>query len=170
MVVQDRQFNPDGSLLYPVASASTNGPWIGEYFGDLMLVNGKIWLSTPLRRRQSIHRDADVEQRRGLVLREHYRDTHPMHTHLFRFKVMGRYNFDVKGFVAANGGPNGVTQLDDRGREAGLRSALESAPAIPWFQAATAIARGEYVDAVEVVTRIGAAQSRRTPAYAPQSN
>ena len=43
IVVQDRQFNPDGSLLYPVAPASTNGPWIGEYFGDLMLVNGKIW-------------------------------------------------------------------------------------------------------------------------------
>ena len=43
MVVQDRQFNPDGSLLYPVAPASTHGPWIGEYFGDVMLVNGKIW-------------------------------------------------------------------------------------------------------------------------------
>jgi spore coat protein A, manganese oxidase len=43
IVVQDRMFNPDGSLLYPVAPASTNGPWIGEYFGDVMLVNGKIW-------------------------------------------------------------------------------------------------------------------------------
>jgi len=43
IVVQDRQFNSDGSLLYPVAPASTNGPWIGEYFGDVMLVNGKIW-------------------------------------------------------------------------------------------------------------------------------
>jgi spore coat protein A, manganese oxidase len=43
MVVQDRQFNPDGSLLYPVAPASTNGPWIGEYFGNVMMVNGKIW-------------------------------------------------------------------------------------------------------------------------------
>jgi len=43
IVVQDRQFNPDGSLLYPVAPASMNGPWIGEYFGDVMLVNGKIW-------------------------------------------------------------------------------------------------------------------------------
>ncbi len=43
LVVQDRQFNADGSLLYPVAPASTNGPWIGEYFGDVMLVNGKIW-------------------------------------------------------------------------------------------------------------------------------
>jgi spore coat protein A, manganese oxidase len=46
LVVQDRQFNADGSLLYPVAPsgpAGTNGPWIGEYFGDVMLVNGKIW-------------------------------------------------------------------------------------------------------------------------------
>ncbi|HWS91119.1 MAG TPA: multicopper oxidase domain-containing protein, partial [Mycobacterium sp.] len=43
MAVQDRQFNADGSLLYPVAPASMNGPWIGEYFGDVMLVNGKIW-------------------------------------------------------------------------------------------------------------------------------
>jgi FtsP/CotA-like multicopper oxidase with cupredoxin domain len=43
MVVQDRMFNPDGSLLYPVAPAATNGPWIGEYFGDVMMVNGKIW-------------------------------------------------------------------------------------------------------------------------------
>ena len=43
MVIQDRMFNPDGSLLYPVAPASTNGPWIPEYFGDVMLVNGKVW-------------------------------------------------------------------------------------------------------------------------------
>jgi spore coat protein A, manganese oxidase len=43
MVVQDRMFNLDGSLLYPVAPLSRNGPWIGEYFGDVMLVNGKIW-------------------------------------------------------------------------------------------------------------------------------
>jgi spore coat protein A, manganese oxidase len=43
IVVQDRQFNPDGSLLYPVAPPSTHGPWIAEYFGDVMLVNGKIW-------------------------------------------------------------------------------------------------------------------------------
>jgi spore coat protein A len=46
IVVQDRQFNSNGSLLYPVAPSGptgTNGPWIGEYFGDLMLVNGMIW-------------------------------------------------------------------------------------------------------------------------------
>jgi len=38
-------------------------------------------------------------------------DTHPMHTHLFSFTVMGRYNFDVKGYVAKYGGSNGVPQL-----------------------------------------------------------
>ena len=43
IVLQDRQLNADGSLLYPVAPASTNGPWIGEYFGTLMLVNGRVW-------------------------------------------------------------------------------------------------------------------------------
>jgi FtsP/CotA-like multicopper oxidase with cupredoxin domain len=43
IVVQDRQFNRDGSLLYPTDPASEHGPWIGEYFGDVMLVNGKIW-------------------------------------------------------------------------------------------------------------------------------
>jgi spore coat protein A len=43
MVVQDRQFDAQGHLLYPVAPLSTNGPWIGEYFGDVMMVNGKIW-------------------------------------------------------------------------------------------------------------------------------
>jgi spore coat protein A, manganese oxidase len=43
LVIQDRQWNPDGSLLYPVGQPSENGPWIGEYFGDTMLVNGKVW-------------------------------------------------------------------------------------------------------------------------------
>jgi FtsP/CotA-like multicopper oxidase with cupredoxin domain len=44
IVVQDRQFNADGSLLYPVGvEPDENGPWIGEYFGDCMLVNGKVW-------------------------------------------------------------------------------------------------------------------------------
>jgi spore coat protein A len=43
IVIQDRRFNPDGSLLYPIEDDDLNGPWIGEYFGDTMLVNGKIW-------------------------------------------------------------------------------------------------------------------------------
>jgi spore coat protein A, manganese oxidase len=42
LVVQDRQFNPDGTFLYP-RSDIEGATWIGEYFGDTMLVNGKVW-------------------------------------------------------------------------------------------------------------------------------
>jgi spore coat protein A len=42
LVIQDRQFNPDGSFLYPVSNIP-GVTWIGEYFGDVMLVNGKVW-------------------------------------------------------------------------------------------------------------------------------
>jgi spore coat protein A, manganese oxidase len=42
LVIQDRQFNPDGTFLYP-RSDIPGATWIGEYFGDVMLVNGKVW-------------------------------------------------------------------------------------------------------------------------------
>lgn len=42
LVIQDRMFNPDGTLLYP-RSTIPGVTWIGEYFGDVMLVNGKVW-------------------------------------------------------------------------------------------------------------------------------
>ena len=42
LVIQDRQFNPDGTIRYPI-SEFPGAPWIGEYFGDVMLVNGKVW-------------------------------------------------------------------------------------------------------------------------------
>ena len=45
LVIQDKQFTMTGEILYPFAPASTNGPWLGEYFGDCMLVNGRIWPS-----------------------------------------------------------------------------------------------------------------------------
>jgi spore coat protein A len=41
LVVQDRQFNADGTFLYPSSDIS-GATWIGEYFGDVMLVNGKV--------------------------------------------------------------------------------------------------------------------------------
>jgi len=48
LVIQDRFFNPDGSLLYPVQVPGDPDPrvppiWIPEFFGDTVLVNGKIW-------------------------------------------------------------------------------------------------------------------------------
>jgi spore coat protein A, manganese oxidase len=42
LVVQDRQFNPDGTFRYPRSNIE-GATWIGEYFGDTMLVNGKVW-------------------------------------------------------------------------------------------------------------------------------
>lgn len=42
LVVQDRQFNPDGTILYPTSDIP-GAIWIPEYFGDVMLVNGKVW-------------------------------------------------------------------------------------------------------------------------------
>jgi spore coat protein A, manganese oxidase len=42
LVIQDRQFNSDGTFRYPVSDIP-GVTWIGEYFGDVMLVNGKVW-------------------------------------------------------------------------------------------------------------------------------
>ncbi len=42
LVIQDRQFNSDGTILYPTSDIP-GVTWIGEYFGDVMLVNGKVW-------------------------------------------------------------------------------------------------------------------------------
>ena len=42
LVVQDRQFNEDGTFLYPTSDIP-GVTWIAEYFGDVMLVNGKVW-------------------------------------------------------------------------------------------------------------------------------
>ncbi len=41
LLIQDRLFNPDGSLLYPVAQNGTHPVWIQEFFGDTICVNGK---------------------------------------------------------------------------------------------------------------------------------
>jgi class 3 adenylate cyclase/tetratricopeptide (TPR) repeat protein len=46
--------------------------------------------------------------------------------------------------------------LRDLGREAELLSALESAPATPWLEAARAIANGDFTHAIELVVRTGA--------------
>jgi spore coat protein A, manganese oxidase len=44
LVIQDRMFNDDGSLLYPDAGVTATHPvWVPEFFGDTILVNGKVW-------------------------------------------------------------------------------------------------------------------------------
>ena len=42
LVIQDRSFNADGTFRY-ATSDIVGVTWIGEYFGDTMLVNGKVW-------------------------------------------------------------------------------------------------------------------------------
>lgn len=43
LVLQDRSFNPDGSLAYPAM-------WDEHFFGDFILVNGKVWPFMQVRR------------------------------------------------------------------------------------------------------------------------
>ena len=42
LLIQDRSFFPDGSLQYATAKA-THDFWVPEFFGDTILVNGKVW-------------------------------------------------------------------------------------------------------------------------------
>jgi len=41
LVLTDRMIRPDGQLYYPV-SQFANAPWLPEFFGDAVLVNGKL--------------------------------------------------------------------------------------------------------------------------------
>lgn len=47
LVIQDRMFNADGSLFYPSTGQDAPPPvppvWVPEFFGDTILVNGKVW-------------------------------------------------------------------------------------------------------------------------------
>src|SRR5580692_3420908 len=41
LMIQDRSFNADGSLLYPPAAHGTHPAWMQEFFGNAICVNGK---------------------------------------------------------------------------------------------------------------------------------
>jgi spore coat protein A, manganese oxidase len=41
LMLQDRQFEADGTLLYPKAVNGTHAIWVQEFFGDVICVNGK---------------------------------------------------------------------------------------------------------------------------------
>jgi spore coat protein A, manganese oxidase len=46
LMIQDRSFNDDGSLFYPVQSPGDPEippVWVPEFFGDTVLVNGAVW-------------------------------------------------------------------------------------------------------------------------------
>ncbi|MCW2904910.1 MAG: multicopper oxidase type 3 [Streptosporangiaceae bacterium] len=44
LVIQDRTFNPDGSLFYPAKGVTPYHPrWVPEFFGEVPIVNGKAY-------------------------------------------------------------------------------------------------------------------------------
>jgi spore coat protein A len=44
LVLQDKSFNPDGSLFYPTQGVTSYHPeWVPEFFGDVAVVNAKAW-------------------------------------------------------------------------------------------------------------------------------
>ena len=49
LVIQDRKFNPDGSLQYPAM-------WMDHFFGDKVIVNGKVWPYFDVRRGKYLFR------------------------------------------------------------------------------------------------------------------
>lgn len=42
LVIQDRLFKKNGQLFYPVSDIP-HAPWVPEFFGNTILVNGKVW-------------------------------------------------------------------------------------------------------------------------------
>jgi spore coat protein A, manganese oxidase len=44
LVLQDKTFNPDGSLFYPTQGVTAyHDEWVPEFFGDVAVVNAKAW-------------------------------------------------------------------------------------------------------------------------------
>ena len=44
LVLQDKTFNADGSFFYPTAGVTPYHPeWVPEFFGDVAVINAKIW-------------------------------------------------------------------------------------------------------------------------------
>jgi spore coat protein A len=62
LVIQDRSFNPDASLLYPPL-------WVPEFFGNTILVNGKVWPFLNVEPRQYRFRILDGSNSRFYTLR-----------------------------------------------------------------------------------------------------
>lgn len=58
LVIQDRMFNTDGTLLFPSEGVNPNihPYWNPEFFGDTIMVNGKVWPNLNVERRQYRYR------------------------------------------------------------------------------------------------------------------
>jgi len=65
--IQDREFNPDGSLSYPTSVQDT-------FFGDKILVNGKVWPALDVKKGKYRFRFVNGSQARAYSLRLEYLD------------------------------------------------------------------------------------------------
>lgn len=54
IVIQDRSFFDDGSLLYPANGVNPNNHpyWVPEFFGNTIMTNGRVWPNLDVERRQ----------------------------------------------------------------------------------------------------------------------
>lgn len=54
LIIQDRYFNEDGSLAYPSKGVNPDDHpyWVPEFFGDTIMVNGKVWPNLNVEPRQ----------------------------------------------------------------------------------------------------------------------
>ncbi len=54
IVIQDRSFNEDGSLLFPNVGVNyeVHPYWVNDFIGDTIMVNGKVWPNFNVKRRQ----------------------------------------------------------------------------------------------------------------------
>ena len=72
-MLQDKTFNADGSMFYPTQGVTPSHPeWVPEFFGDVPVVNAKIWPYVdvePRRYRLRIVNDSEAR-----VYRLHFAD------------------------------------------------------------------------------------------------
>ncbi|GKX30993.1 spore coat protein [Vallitalea longa] len=54
IVIQDRSFNKDGSLLFPNVGVNyeVHPYWVNDFLGNTIMVNGKVWPNFDVKRRQ----------------------------------------------------------------------------------------------------------------------
>jgi len=76
LVIWDRMFDPNGQLYYPV-SANADAPWIPEFFGDVMMVNGKAWPYLEVEPRK--YRFRVLNAANGRFFRFSFSDGRPFH-------------------------------------------------------------------------------------------
>jgi FtsP/CotA-like multicopper oxidase with cupredoxin domain len=117
LMVQDRSFNTDGSLFYPASRAFFDGfagpyiptpgsdispIWNAEFFGNVMVVNGKTWPKLNVEPRKYRFRILNASDSRWLILEFGNKSMKPVP---LQFKIIGTEG----GFVT--GAPVPVDQI-----------------------------------------------------------